>query len=636
MKYLLLLLTLFSLGFSNQTITNETNEPMQCIVSYPAVYEQELIHGIKQRIQTQKEESFTKILKPNKTLVKKRAGSITCYNKQAYLSTYRNSDVKKYNERQLESFVTNQEMFDISSYINENREFVDAKYGIMQECKPYKGGEYCKKANGLDIFFNKEGRVKKIFIYGNALYAYRKNLVFEKESLGKIQVNSKPLGLWVSAKNKKLIKTKPSFISDNAIIYKNPSKGIKSIVMTSMNGHKQLRRSRYQRDKNADNEKLQDYLKAIEIEYVLDDKAYALHQKTRVMPKKKFKSMKRNYVKKNLPIKAKSTWAKHLNPTNKIPKNKFKAFYINTNNPKKVIASDIVDSVNINYVSNKFHKIKSEDFGAYWVGEFVYKKKQEVQIGISQSWAKSRIIIDGMVVYEGSNNHTMPYTFTKGKHKIEVEYVNNWHTTDFKVVIKAKEKIYNKVELQKELKKYSTKKAQLIFVSVSKSADKKNQSVVLKIAKSSKPIILAINSYHSVNWVIKNPHKVKIQAIVYASRKIGTSFSGDIKKSTPILKYIDTIGSYSMKKRCSCINGGAVFLCDGKNALDVLAKVQKIMDKKVFAYSYKKRAEVLMVPSILFDAKAKKRLKLEILDIKNQEKECRKKSNPEFENMFDN
>ena len=118
----------------------------------------------------------------------------------------------------------------------------------------------------------------------------------------------------------------------------------------------------------------------------------------------------------------------------------------------------------MNYNSNQFHNIDSKDFGGYWVGNFTYEKEEQMQISISQSWAKTRIIIDDMIIYEGGTNEQIPYTFRKGKHKIEVEYVNNWHTVSFKVSIKNKEKVFTSNEIKKELNEHTSKNSEVVFV----------------------------------------------------------------------------------------------------------------------------------------------------------------------------
>ena len=92
MKYLLLFILLL---FSQQNIMNETDKPMLCIVSYPSVYELETIHGIEQKVQVKRQESFTRILKVDEALIRQRDGSIVCYNEIERISSYKNGSIKK-------------------------------------------------------------------------------------------------------------------------------------------------------------------------------------------------------------------------------------------------------------------------------------------------------------------------------------------------------------------------------------------------------------------------------------------------------------------------------------------------------------------------------------------------------------
>lgn len=612
-----------------QELLNETSQPMLCIATYPTKYAQEEIHGIIQRVQVQQHEEIIKVIQPNESFVRSREGIINCYNELMKISSRNEQSVQRTNERTLNAHVTRHEMFDISSYANENRDFVDTKYGISQQCKEYKNGQYCKKSNGLDIFFNKDERVEKIFIYGYAL----KNgqLTFEPESFNKIQAQNEPLGLWVSKKNHKILSKKPTIQSNNVIVWENPTKQIRKIVMTPKNGF--LNFNRYI-PANKDI-KLQDYLQAIEIEYAMDDKAYARHQKTRPMPVNKNPNSHHNTMPiKKFPRKAESTWGKYLNPKNKIPTNKFKAFYINTNKPKELIASEIVDKVSINYAWDKFHAIKSEDFGGYWVGNFTYEKESPIEISVSQSWSKTRVIIDGIVIYEGGSNTKVPYTFKKGKHKIEVEYVNNWHTTGFMVTMQPKTKTYNQQELKAALSKHTSKNSEVMFAGVYESSEK-DQSIELILAKHKKPIVLVLSSYDAVNWKIKNTKNVKIEAIIYSAYKPGVEVKGDFSKSLPILAYTGRVGSYDIKKRCSCINGGANFHCEGSSAEETISRVESLTGKKMVGFSGKYSTDALLVPNVLITDKKKKEFKNDNLKIEQQRTECGKKSNPEFEKMFE-
>ncbi len=631
MKYIVLFtLLLHSLLFAEDQIANETKKPMLCNILYPAKYEMQNINGIEQRVQTQKQVYFTEIIQPDKSYLRKADETITCYNEFAKISSYKAGNVQNTDAKSLDMFKRNHELFDIASYVNEDKNFVETKYGTSNLCKEYKDGEYCKFKNGLDIFYTKSGRVKKIYIYGSPLYGLAGNLPFEIDSFYKIRASNEPLGLWVSEKNREIIKTKPTFETDNVIVWENPTPNIKRVVMTPKNGFINLNRYGIKDQE----QKLEDYLQAIEVEYVLDDKAYELNQKTRIMPEPSPYANPRHLAVEQYPRKAKNTWGETLNLTNKIPTNKFQAFYINTKNPKSVIASEEVPKVNVNYPWDKFHGIKSEDFGGYWVGNFVYEDTKDMSINISQSWSKTRIIIDNMVIYEGGNNLEIPFKFTKGKHKIEVEYVNNWHTTNFVVSIKEKEKVYTATDIREELKKHTSQDSKVVLVGAYNSKNKNNE-ITLKIAKSPTPIILLLNSYDSIQWNIKNPYNVKIEAIVYSAYKPGVEIKGDVPKSIPIMAYKGNIGSYKMQRKCSCINGGALFNCDGTNGIDTIHTVESLMGKKMFGFSVQPNGETFIVPNTLVDAKKIKELEAEVLDIEKQRKECQKQTNPNFENIFD-
>ncbi|WP_413699957.1 hypothetical protein ACLKMH_21910 [Psychromonas sp. KJ10-10] len=121
-----------------------------------------------------------------------------------------------------------------------------------------------------------------------------------------------------------------------------------------------------------------------------------------------------------------------------MPLNSFKAFYINTNNRKKLLLPATLNRHAIKYSYKDLHDIDSNDFGAYWVGMFEFTEDQELQFNVHLSWASTRIIVDGFVVYEGGSKTKVPYLFTKGRHKIEVEFTNNWHTTNFSAILEEK------------------------------------------------------------------------------------------------------------------------------------------------------------------------------------------------------
>lgn len=628
MKQIIFLLVVLNTILTAEKITNTTKEPMLCQINYPAIYEKELIHNIEQRVMIQEREEYSFLLEPNKSFDKLRQGSVECFNSLEKISVF-NNGIRTDTGSSFEHFKKEQEVFDIGQYINENRAYVEAKYGIHRKCTSFDKDEYCQVRNGLDILYTTTGRVKKVFIYGQALY----NLDFKASSFYSMKAGRNPLGLWIAKKNKKLISKTPTFQSKNVIVWTNPHKYIKSIVLTAKNGHLNLY-SNLTKKQDQNKQTPNDQLGAIEITYKLDDKAYKEHQASRPMPQTTASPIHNRADRTDLPKKAKSTWGQYLNLSKTIPTNKFKAFYIDTNHPKKLIASEIVDKVAVNYPWKDFHNIDAKNFGGYWVGNFVFSKTKEQELSISQSWARTRIIIDGMVVYEGGSNKEFKHTFTKGKHKIEVEYVNNWHTVGFMFTMKDKEKLYSISEIQKELQNKTSKSSVVVFAGAYESK-RKDQSITLKIAKNKKPIILVLNSYDAVRWIIKNPYKVKIEAIVYAAYKPGIEITGDISKSIPMYHSQRHIGSYKMKRSSTCINGGANFHCDGTKPLKVLQNIENATGKKVFGYSVTYGMDTVILPNTLINKE--KIAEFTELEKGNEQarKSCQRQSNPNFEKMFE-
>ncbi|MDD2828119.1 MAG: hypothetical protein PHW18_00940 [Sulfuricurvum sp.] len=587
-----------------EQIRNDTAEPMLCNAFYGAEFKEEELYGIKQRIQVKQELRITKILDQGSVFKREGNGLIKCYNSKAKIESYDGRSMRISDENALESHRMNHEMFDISSYANADRAFVENRYGISQKCQPYKGEEYCKKANGLDILYDTNGRVSKLFIYGNAVN--NGELPFEPESLNKLYVNDEPLGLWVTKKNSELINKKPTLQTDSVILWENPAPSIERIIMTPQNGYKGGMSYRH----NQGVELMEDRLRSIEIIYKIDDKAYkAKHEKSQKI----------------------ETWGKHLNPLGTMPRNRFKAFYINTKEPNKVIATEEVPKVSINYPWDQFHGIKSEDFGGYWVGDYYYPEETTMEISLEQSWAKSRVIIDGRVVYEGGNSTSFPYTFKKGSNKIEVEYVNNWHTTGFMLTIKPKEKKYNRDDLQFALKSKVSANAKILYAGVYESSQK-DQNIILKLAAHKEPVILVLSSYSGVNWIVENPNKVKIEAIVYSAYNPGTEISGNLPSTVPLLAFDGQLGSYSMSEQCDC--HGAMFHCEGSNGLDIIRNIEVVIGKTMFGYSGKYSTDAILLPQTVVTKEHLEKLRDDRLKIEQQRAACRKETNPEFDKIF--
>ena len=329
--------------------------------------------------------------------------------------------------------------------------------------------------------------------------------------------------------------------------------------------------------------------------------------------------------------KAKSTWATKFNATHNVPENGFYAYYINTNNPSELIKKETVSDISINYAWDKFLGIKSEDFGGYWIGRINLQKNEIKAFAIGQSWSKTRFIIDGYIVYEGGSDAEILLDLEKGSHLIEVEYINNWHTTRFSLSFMDKSQKYSMAEIKKQLVDNKLGEYDIHYAALYESASK-DQSVVLNIDKKNKPIVLFLSSYRPIKWVVSNPYMATIKAIVYGGYSPGSTVVGDLGKSTLLLPSTKSFGSYTSEPTCRCTAGH--FHCQGSSLLSTKNRIEQLTGHALTGFSGKYSASALKVPQIIINEKYVEDQKLNNEKIKLLRSSCAKQSDPDFEKIF--
>lgn len=316
-----------------------------------------------------------------------------------------------------------------------------------------------------------------------------------------------------------------------------------------------------------------------------------------------------DYVKTGGLRRAKTTWGKYLNPQGEAPLGRFKAFYISTEAPKKIIASEEVDTISVNYPYKEFHGIDSYHFGGYWVGKLAFGQKTQKVFYLAQSNSTTRIIVDGYVLYDGRGNAEIPYTFTKGTHTIEVEFLNKWHTTQLSVKLFDKIKKLDTQALKKSLQPLVTAQTRFYYAGVYESR-RKDQSITLTIEKIDAPIILLLQSYDAVTWVVNNPYKVPIKAIILHSTHPQAEVKGALggakifyasHRLTVGNGYRFGLPKNRSTKGCMCVSGH--FTCQKVAAFDA-SYVPAMFNKKVYGFSGKYGTDALKVPEILINSKA--------------------------------
>lgn len=120
-----------------------------------------------------------------------------------------------------------------------------------------------------------------------------------------------------------------------------------------------------------------------------------------------------------------------------IPSNAFLAYYTSKIISPDLKYTEIVPTISLEYLGNKFHGIKADNFVGYYVGDFEFVRPVEYQFDVTLSRAKIKVIIDKKVVYDGSNSTTFLYKFSPAKkYRIEIEYINNYSQVDIQINMK--------------------------------------------------------------------------------------------------------------------------------------------------------------------------------------------------------
>lgn len=323
-----------------------------------------------------------------------------------------------------------------------------------------------------------------------------------------------------------------------------------------------------------------------------------------------------------------SSWGARLNPSGDLPKSGFRAAYFDRKNLNRPPIAETVDSIAIKYSWANFHNIASPNFAGYWVGRLNFRETTLKQITVSQSWAKTRILIDGEVVFEGGKSKAFTHEFGWGSHIIEVEYINNWHTTEFKVTIGDVMHEMSMEDVSSYLRSEAPKGALLNYVGIYES-DSPDTQVNLMLLRSGKPVILWLASYEAVDWHISATDRVA--AVVMSSNKPGSRVSGISTKH--VLRVRGGPRQYSEVIRCGC-SGGGVFHCENRDDLVAIAsQLQEITGLALYGYAMKYSASDLEIMRL--DESVIQRVSDARSRNEEMQRACSAHANPDFDRMFD-
>ena len=289
-------------------------------------------------------------------------------------------------------------------------------------------------------------------------------------------------------------------------------------------------------------------------------------------------------------VKAVSDIGAKLNPSSEAPASGFKAIYYERQSPERVVFEETVPNIAIRYAWSEFHGIDSPNFAAYWVGKLSFAAPAIKQISVSQSWAQTRIYIDGKVVFQNANQkQAFTYRFEPGDHVVEVEFANAWHTVEYKVTIDDVVELSTAASLSSFFRQYKMNAPELYYVGLYESAAS-DLTVDVAMPDTKTPVVLWLDSYGPIDWNITS--KNKIAAVVVASYSPGSRAIGATTDHS--FKTKDWIGVHAEGKRCAC-NGGS-FYCENKiDLFDVANKLTDITGLKLSGYAMNYKAEAVTI-----------------------------------------
>lgn len=294
-----------------------------------------------------------------------------------------------------------------------------------------------------------------------------------------------------------------------------------------------------------------------------------------------------------------SSWQKQfVKNLDEIPIQAFRAYYFDERLAGKVKRTDIVDRPAVNFTNTEYFGIPGDNFGAYWIGFFDYADTTNILINVYQGRAESKIIIDGEIIPkaapEGHSKYkkTIPYTFTPGRHKIEVQFVSNYFSVSFLVNILPEAKIHNDETLAEIIANISNP---TIWYCGAYESDKIDMSAKITLKKSKNPVVLFLSSYQPVVWKLMNSDQFDLHTVVLSS--YGPMSSIEHAHDNVQVLYYDSLPYVYELIPDSSSSGSR------KSFKNIAYKIQSLTGKKPTGFSGKYGLTSITIPeSILDDA----------------------------------
>jgi hypothetical protein len=298
--------------------------------------------------------------------------------------------------------------------------------------------------------------------------------------------------------------------------------------------------------------------------------------------------------------KAENRWFENYNLGAKdIPRNTYRALYFDSTKPKNIVRNVVTDKIAVNYAwaEGDGFTVDSPNFGGFWVGDIDITERGVYTVTSVVSQSEARIIING---YEVLTEGVVDIDLDPGVYRVEVEYLNNWHTTDFSVNLKRKETVYNGDQVFGKVRAIGGDVA-VWYVGAYESANA-DRVIHLEIGKSPIPVVLILSAYSQVYWDIDNQNGTNIAYVLYDGGRLGSTVTGSVP-SERVLQIEEGRfqGAYTLAANCSEI--GSSFYCENIDGLThVDAQAEVFTGKKITGFSGAYSVGSALVPEQRIDA----------------------------------
>lgn len=201
------------------------------------------------------------------------------------------------------------------------------------------------------------------------------------------------------------------------------------------------------------------------------------------------------------------SWGDIYNPGGSIPAHGFAAWYIDTRQPQQPVATAEEARIALNFAYSDSHGIPSESFAAYWAGKIPVVQKGHYRLKADIGWAQMRVLLDRHIIAESRepNRTELPpaLELDAGKHLLEVEYSNHWHTAQFQLALAPDVPVYGSEDLAAAIAALHLPPATVTHVVALYQSAAADRRVRVQAPTGDTPYILVLNSYDPVNWELQ-------------------------------------------------------------------------------------------------------------------------------------